>query len=369
MVLDAGTTVHGPAGDCNFIAWELPPMTANKHGRRQPSGYWAIPQAIAWIAFGDPCQMLFHLGLGSGDVALAEIMAAETKQPYERPPPFDQEPYRKALDELIDQMLGNPNQDTAKILNEAGTNWWLRKFIDDAEKTLVSDFQLGRITISGRPQREFIAANFTGTARVEITHLDLQAEVTLHSRLHLTSQSWIVVRDPSFPGVEKCWRDVLIPEARLRELHPKSMLAGHETAQANSSEVRAQEERPPPPDPTVSTWAIQRLVIPVNGRSPERDGVMTAHGARRRGGRKGSPYWPEAHKAILKQIDEEGPPDSGHGGQARLIEWISTWLAKRDHHPAKSTVQKHVKACVAEYLANPSMPDQQLDDHKRLSDR
>jgi hypothetical protein len=50
-------------------------------------------------------------------------------------------------------------------------------------------------------------------------------------------------------------------------------------------------------------------------------------------------------------FDENGFPAPGDGGQAGLERYVADVLAARGHHPAESTIRRHVRKWIDEYRA------------------
>jgi hypothetical protein len=82
-------------------------------------------------------------------------------------------------------------------------------------------------------------------------------------------------------------------------------------------------------------------------------------GGERPAGRRPSrekPFWPEAREAAFKQLEENGYPRAGDGGQAKLENHIAEWLTQRGYEAAESTIRYRVKAWIKEYKQTVAAP-------------
>ena len=192
-------------------------------------GHWIIAQAIAWVIYGDP----------------------------ERPLP----------------MFGSDEE----------------HLFARAERILTEDFQTGQVTLSGRRQSTFDDERPELTPRSEISKIELLGQVILN-RETPQSQSWLFVHDEKTHS-RNFWIDVLIPAARLRELHPKPLATGDETMQAIGAD--SEPAQPPP-----------------------KSGIKRHRGARPK-------YdWEAVIARLRAKLKEDGCPAPGDGGQAHLERWV-----------------------------------------------
>ncbi len=63
------------------------------------------------------------------------------------------------------------------------------------------------------------------------------------------------------------------------------------------------------------------------------------------------PFWPKAQEAAFEWLTENGCPEKGDGGQARLEAYVADWLAARAHSAGESTVREHVRVWIAGFKA------------------
>jgi hypothetical protein len=64
------------------------------------------------------------------------------------------------------------------------------------------------------------------------------------------------------------------------------------------------------------------------------------------------PFWDKARVEALKWLDEEGYPEPGDGGQAKLEKHIVNWLRLRGHKASPSTIRSHVGRWIREFRDN-----------------
>jgi hypothetical protein len=257
------------------------------------------------MVFGDPYHVLPNLGVSGDDVAFAELLARENNQPYERPTPFDREPFRHAVNQLVERAVGSPTRDTTAFANQAAGRYWLRKFGNDAEKVLVADFQQGLIPLSGRPHRQWNGLSLTRAERVSISYLNLLGEVILNSPIHAPSQSWLFVRDPAFLGAENAWRDVWIPADELKRLHPTPLTRLGVASRAESN-LPVDSTTPHHPEAAsvvrsktrASVTKIHQVIADVYDYAAE-------HSMK-------PPNLREIPKAVLRRLEREGSSTSEH---------------------------------------------------------
>jgi hypothetical protein len=125
-------------------------------------------------------------------------------------------------------------------------------------------------------------------------------------------------------------RDIAVDAARLDELY---------------SPVLATNPSPPSLDASEpATIPNARVGRPV-ARRPSRQ----------------KPFWSDARKIALEWLDENGYPQPGDGGQAKLESSIAEWLSVRGHRAAESTIREHVSAWIEEYKATLPAPDLEAD--------
>jgi hypothetical protein len=92
------------------------------------------------------------------------------------------------------------------------------------------------------------------------------------------------------------------------------------------------------------------------GQMPEPAKPLTRKTAVRRPSRQ-RPFWSDAREVALDWFDENGYPQPGDGGQAKLESHIAEWLSMRGHAAAESTIREHVSAWIEEYKATLPAPD------------
>jgi hypothetical protein len=63
------------------------------------------------------------------------------------------------------------------------------------------------------------------------------------------------------------------------------------------------------------------------------------------------PFWDKAEAKIDKYLDDNGCPETGDGGQARLEDYVESLLDERRWSASRSTIRKHVKQRIAARLA------------------
>jgi hypothetical protein len=61
------------------------------------------------------------------------------------------------------------------------------------------------------------------------------------------------------------------------------------------------------------------------------------------------PFWDDARQIALTWLDDNGFPQPGDGGQAKLERHITDWLFNRGHNPAESTIRKYVSRWIQEH--------------------
>jgi hypothetical protein len=64
------------------------------------------------------------------------------------------------------------------------------------------------------------------------------------------------------------------------------------------------------------------------------------------------PFWDKARVEARKWLDEEGFPEPGDGGQAKLEKHIEHWLGLRGHKAVQSTIRSHVGRWIQEFRNN-----------------
>jgi hypothetical protein len=77
--------------------------------------------------------------------------------------------------------------------------------------------------------------------------------------------------------------------------------------------------------------------------------------AARNVGRRSAPYWAKYEQVILERLQEDGYPERGDGGQARLEKVVGEMMAVDgiEPLPSESTIRVHVHQCIARYRDNP----------------
>jgi hypothetical protein len=65
------------------------------------------------------------------------------------------------------------------------------------------------------------------------------------------------------------------------------------------------------------------------------------------------PFWDKARVEARKWLDEQGYPEHGDGGKAKMERHIMNWLEPRGYKAARSTIRSHVGRWIQEYRDNP----------------
>jgi hypothetical protein len=94
------------------------------------------------------------------------------------------------------------------------------------------------------------------------------------------------------------------------------------------------------PDDATAPLATERIAEATDHRSDIR-----------RRGRIPKPVWNAAEAKAMQWLDDNGYPEPGDGGQAKLEKHIADWLAQRGHHPVESTIRSHVTGWIEIYRA------------------
>ena len=61
------------------------------------------------------------------------------------------------------------------------------------------------------------------------------------------------------------------------------------------------------------------------------------------------PWWPDAKRAALAWLEDNGAPARGDGRQGVLESHIGEWLQARGHEAAPSTIRRHVVRWITEF--------------------
>jgi hypothetical protein len=96
----------------------------------------------------------------------------------------------------------------------------------------------------------------------------------------------------------------------------------------------------------------------LGGSSSDKDpstNQLSDSGRRTHKGRRPKPIWKHAKTEAMRWFDDEGWPEAGDGGQARLEKHIADWLEDRGHRASESTVRRHVRQWIDEFRASWSL--------------
>jgi hypothetical protein len=79
--------------------------------------------------------------------------------------------------------------------------------------------------------------------------------------------------------------------------------------------------------------------------------VHTKPQRKRRPIRRKAPYWAIGRKPAMDWLEQNGFPEPGDGGQAKLERYVADVLGAWGHHPAESTIRAYVRKWIDEYRA------------------
>jgi hypothetical protein len=232
-------------------------------------GYLTIPQATAWISFGDELHELPANGESIEDVALDQIIATAHREEIDERHPFNRDPLRAAVDNMVVNLTRSPEK-----IKSIEAIRRMRELQATAEQTLIGYLQARQIVALGRPQD---TGSPLAARHVEIPYADLLGDVMLGSRVPPGWQSWLFARDPSVGVTEGAWRDVLIPEVELKGLHPTPLVSattiGNGTVATSahptgSRDEKAQALRPAPVSEILRVISVVYACAKLQGMKP-----------------------------------------------------------------------------------------------------
>jgi len=92
-------------------------------------------------------------------------------------------------------------------------------------------------------------------------------------------------------------------------------------------------DTPTPANQRISSPELRPRNDKVNARKPARE----------------KPFWPDAEREAKAWLVDNGFPEKGDGGQAKLESHIASWLSDRGHIAGESTIRLHIAHWIDEY--------------------
>jgi hypothetical protein len=250
-------------------------------------------------------------------------------------------------------VLNGTESDIIQFINDACGRSRLREYLERAEKALVGDLQMGRITALGRLQTSFDIRRPVSICHAKIPSIEILGEVILPK--WPWAPSWLLARFGSGSGADRIWCDVRIPVKRLKRLYPEPLIkvngvtpgagglgrrpegsdsdpeawSGHRPVVADRKGKKLTAERPPAcgderAAPDVTKPREERQVC--RGRRPKYD-------------------WSPILTGLRKLLEENGYPEPGSGDQAQLEAWTAEQFDP-DSQPSESLIRQKVSEAI-----------------------
>jgi hypothetical protein len=151
----------------------------------------------------------------------------------------------------------------------------------------------------------------------------------------------------SIKGFERAVAKGQVTESEFHTFDPAQMMREFPAPDRNAAETVESSAKTLLADPDAKT--ARSSDAQVDARPPEADAAEADRKASRRKGRRPNPIWEYAKKEAMQWFDENGYPEPGDGGQARLEKHIKDRLGAHDQYPAESTIRKHVVRWIKDY--------------------